>query len=98
MTVRAWLTMRNTTEWAETVELLVDTAQRRRETKAQPEEDTERLIKNAHVAWRKLTAEDPESARELAEPVLNLLVTILTEEGSRRARDVVRWIEGGAAA
>ncbi|MGW2895916.1 hypothetical protein ACWDAO_15175 [Streptomyces sp. NPDC001212] len=34
MTVRAWLTLRNTTAWAETVELLVETAQRRREVKA----------------------------------------------------------------
>ncbi|MEU4932026.1 hypothetical protein AB0G54_36925 [Streptomyces yokosukanensis] len=98
MTVRAWLTMRNTTEWAETVELLVETAQRRRETKAQPEEYTELMIKNAHAAWRKLIKQDPESAREMAEPVLNLLVTIPTEEGALRARDVLHWIESGAAA
>jgi len=99
MTVRAWLTLRNTVvAWAETVELLVETAQRRRETRAQPQSDTELLIRNAHAAWRKLRQEDPESARELAEPLLNLLETIPTEVGARRARDVVHWIESGAAA
>ncbi|MFI7142849.1 hypothetical protein ACIBQ5_35660 [Streptomyces massasporeus] len=105
MTVRAWLTLRNTTAWAETVELLVETAQRRQETKARPAADTDLLIRNAHAAWRKLTKEDPESAREIAEQVLTLLVSLPTdpesppsERDAKRARDVVHWIESGAAA
>ncbi|MCX5426077.1 hypothetical protein [Streptomyces sp. NBC_00078] len=94
MTTRAAFTLRTaTTEWAEVTELLIQTAQRRQEAKAQPEEDTHKMIRNAHAAWRKLTAEDPEYARELADQLMGLL-----GDDNRRARDVVRWIEGGAAA
>ncbi|MGO4430401.1 hypothetical protein AB4Z54_69485, partial [Streptomyces sp. MCAF7] len=48
-TVRAWLTLRQGTEWAETTELIIQTALLRKEAKAQPEADTRRCIKNAHA-------------------------------------------------
>ncbi|WP_331720126.1 hypothetical protein OG762_51760 (plasmid) [Streptomyces sp. NBC_01136] len=100
LTVRAWLTLVSaayTQEWAETAELLVETAQRRQEAKA-PEDETHRTIRNAHGAWLLLTRQDPESARELAEPLLTLLVSLPMEvEHARRAQSVVRWIESGAA-
>ncbi|MGW2599510.1 hypothetical protein [Streptomyces klenkii] len=97
MTVRAWLTLRigAEAELAETIELLVETAERRREAAAQPEEDTARLARNAHALWRRLTAEDPESAREQAERLLVLLVVL---DDGRRSGDVIRWVESGGAA
>ncbi|WP_311137769.1 hypothetical protein [Streptomyces sp. I6] len=88
-----------------TVELLVGTAQRRREVKARPAADTGLLIRNAYAAWRKLAEEDPESAREAAGQVLALLVLLSIDPASppgerdaKRARVVVRWIGSGAVA
>ncbi|MFE4497110.1 hypothetical protein ACFRKD_32160 [Streptomyces niveus] len=92
LTLRAWLTLCATTEWAEVIELLVQTARRRQEADAHPQEETARLIRNAHAGWRKLTVDDPEYARELADQVFRLLDT-----DAARARDVIKWIEGGTA-
>ncbi|MBK6019313.1 hypothetical protein [Streptomyces sp. MBT53] len=104
LTVRAWLTLTSTArthEWAETTELLVETAQRQRDAMA-PQEESARVLRNAHGAWRLLRDQDPESAREIAEPLVNLLVAFPSaahaESNARRARDVIRWIESGAAA
>lgn len=98
MTTRAWLTLRQveaSEEWAETTELLVQTAQRRQEAKA-PEEDTKRLIRNAHAVWLRLARDDAEFARETAEPVLALLVT--DPDNADRSRAMIRLLERGAAA
>ncbi|MFE2829358.1 hypothetical protein [Streptomyces sp. NPDC059271] len=98
MTTRAAFTVRRveeTEDWAETMELLVQTAQRRREAGA-PEDETQRVISNAHAAWIRLAVEDPEYARETAEPVLVLLGD--HPENKRRAQAVIRVLERGAAA
>ncbi|MFH8986402.1 hypothetical protein [Streptomyces varsoviensis] len=95
LTVRAAFTARQAPqsgEWAEVTELLLDTAERRREAKAQPETDNARVIRNAHAAWRYLRAEDAETALELSERLLGLL-----DGDELRARDVVQWVESGAA-
>ncbi|MFI1890495.1 hypothetical protein [Streptomyces jumonjinensis] len=92
LTVRAWLTTRASTEWPELVELLVETVRRRQQTGG-PAEDTERLVRNVHAVWCRLAADDPAYAREIAGQVMDLLA-----EDPERARDVVRWIERGAAA
>ncbi|MDO0939230.1 hypothetical protein QQY66_48890 [Streptomyces sp. DG2A-72] len=104
LTVRAWLTLASTAhthEWAETTELLVETAQRQRDAMA-PQEESARVLRNAHGAWRLLRDQDAESAREIAEPLLNLLVAFPSpshaEANARRARDIIHWIESGAAA
>ncbi|MXG30381.1 hypothetical protein [Streptomyces sp. YIM 132580] len=98
MTVRAAFTVRRveeTEDWAETVELLVQTVQCRREAGA-PEDETQRLISNAHATWMRLSAEDPEYAHETAEPVLVLLGD--HPQNKRRAQAVIRLLERGAAA
>ncbi|MCT9093909.1 hypothetical protein N4G70_34390 [Streptomyces sp. ASQP_92] len=98
MTTRAAFTVRRveeTEDWAETLELLVQTAQRRREAGA-PEDETQRVISNAHAVWIRLAVEDPEYARETAEPVLVLLGDV--PENKRRAQAVIRVLERGAAA
>ncbi|MEU6467494.1 hypothetical protein [Streptomyces sp. NPDC046976] len=98
LTVRAFLTVRRVEEsedWAETLELLVQTAQRRREAGA-PEDDTQRVIRNVHAVWMRLAVDDPEYAREEAEPVLVLLGD--HPENKRRAQAVIRVLERGAAA
>ncbi|MFB7012287.1 MULTISPECIES: hypothetical protein [unclassified Streptomyces] len=98
LTVRAAFTLRRveeTEDWAETMELLVQTAQRRREAGA-PEDETQRVISNAHAAWIRLAVEDPEYARETAEPVLVLLGD--TPANKRRAQAVIQLLERGAAA
>ncbi|MFD6280687.1 hypothetical protein ACFWFI_34740 [Streptomyces sp. NPDC060209] len=98
LTTRAAFTVRRveeTEDWAETTELLVQTAQRRREAGA-PEDETQRVISNAHAAWIRLAVEDPEYARETAEPVLVLLGD--HPENKRRAQAVIRVLERGAAA
>ncbi|WP_098019110.1 hypothetical protein [Streptomyces sp. b62] len=98
MTTRAAFTVRRveeTEDWAETMELLVQTAQRRREAGA-PEDETQRVISNAHAVWIRLAVEDPEYARETAEPVLVLLGD--QPENKRRAQAVIRVLERGAAA
>ncbi|MER7316242.1 hypothetical protein [Streptomyces halstedii] len=95
LTVRAALTVRQSPqsgEWAEVTELLLDTAERRQEAKAQPETDNERAIRNAHAAWRYLRSEDAETALELSERLLGLL-----DGDELRARDVVQWVASGAA-
>ncbi|MGN9821927.1 hypothetical protein ACTMUQ_42445 [Streptomyces sp. SD11] len=98
MTTRAWLTLcqvEASEEWAETTELLVQAAQRRQEAVA-PEQDTERLIRNAHAVWLRLAREDAEYARETAEPVLALLVA--APDNTDRSRAMIRVLEEGAAA
>ncbi|MEW1551515.1 hypothetical protein [Streptomyces tsukubensis] len=95
LTVRAWLTTRASVaavDLPELIELLVETARRRQQSGA-PAEDTERLVRNVHAAWRRLAASDPAYAREIAGQVMELL-----GQDQERARDVLRWIERGAAA
>jgi len=96
LTVRAWLVVLRTTgsdEWSEwtpeVVELLIEAAQRRRASQAQPPEDTRRLIRNAFYGWRMLCKEDPDSAREVA----NELVELLGD--GKRSAEVIRWVESG---
>ncbi|MGW0121716.1 hypothetical protein [Streptomyces sp. NPDC003327] len=90
LTLRASLILHHRADWYETVELLVHTAQRRREADAQPVQDTVSAVRNAHAAWRTLAREDPEGATELAPLVAGLLEASGDE---RRTRDVLRWVE-----
>ncbi|WP_069874719.1 hypothetical protein [Streptomyces malaysiensis] len=92
LTYRSWITLRRNTDWNEITDLLIQTALRRQEANAQPEEDTKRCIRNAHAAWRHLRQEDPEYALEIA----NELVRVLGDD-TRRTTDIIRWIESGAA-
>ncbi|MFI5867764.1 hypothetical protein [Streptomyces sp. NPDC051546] len=100
MTVRAWITMRGALALSlddegylpEAAELLVETAERRRQAGAQPERDTVQIIRNAHVLWSRVGDDDPETARELAERLV-----VLLDGDERRVRDVVRWVERSAA-
>ncbi|TLQ38874.1 hypothetical protein [Streptomyces marianii] len=97
MTTRAWLTLRQveeSEEWAETTELLFQTAQHRREAQA-PEEDTGQLIRNAHAVWIRLALDDPEYARETAEPVLALLGD--HPDNARRVSAMFSLLGGAAA-
>ncbi|MFD0270865.1 hypothetical protein ACFVGY_30520 [Streptomyces sp. NPDC127106] len=103
MTLRAGLTVRSTAtdgHWADTAELLIETAERRRDAGAPPAE-TIRVIANAHAVWRKLREQDPETARELASRLLDIIdaLALLGSEdnGEARARDVVRWMQTPAA-
>ncbi|MFE0654732.1 hypothetical protein ACFVZH_40230 [Streptomyces sp. NPDC059534] len=89
-TLKASLTLRQGADWYETVELLVQTAQRRREADAQPVQDTVSAVRNAHAAWRSLAQEDTEGAAELA-PLVAGMLEQLGED--RRTRDVLRWVE-----
>ncbi|MFZ4138517.1 hypothetical protein [Streptomyces koyangensis] len=98
MTTRSTFTARRAVEemedWAPAVELLVETAQRRREAGA-PEDETQRVISNMHAAWARLALEDPEGARETAETVLALLGD--RPQNKRRVEAVFRLLERGAA-
>ncbi|MFE0654361.1 hypothetical protein ACFVZH_38085 [Streptomyces sp. NPDC059534] len=85
LTLRAWLTLRLGESWAETTSLLIETVQRRQGAPVAADE-TERLTRNLHAAWRKLTEEDPDYAREIAADVMDLL------DDDKRSRDVVRWL------
>ncbi|MYT25944.1 hypothetical protein GTW69_37705 [Streptomyces sp. SID7760] len=103
LTLRAGLTVRSTTtdgHWADTAELLIETAERRRDAGA-PAAETVRVIGNAHSVWRQLRKEDPETARELASRLLDILDALAllgsSADGEARARDVVRWMQSGAA-
>ncbi|MFH9355163.1 hypothetical protein [Kitasatospora sp. NPDC017646] len=87
--LRAWLTLRHS-DWAEAADLLLLTIERRR-TAGAPAEDTGRLARDAHLAWRKLAADDPEYALEIA----GRLVTALDNDEKRR-RHVISWVESGA--
>ncbi|MFI8829023.1 hypothetical protein [Streptomyces sp. NPDC053431] len=93
LTLRASLTLRQRSDWYETIELLVYTAQRRREAGAQPVEDTLAAARNAHAAWRALTKDDVEGAAELAAPVAGMLEQL---GESKRTRDVLSWVEDRA--
>ncbi|MFF4392933.1 hypothetical protein ACFY0G_40365 [Streptomyces sp. NPDC001552] len=102
LTLRAGLTVRSTVtdeHWADTAELLIDTAERRRDAGAPPAE-TVRVIANAHAVWRKLRKEDPETARELASRLVDIIdyLALLGAEadGEARARDVFRWMQSPA--
>ncbi|MFD7978763.1 hypothetical protein [Streptomyces sp. NPDC059071] len=89
-TLRASLTLRQGTDWYDTVELLVHTALRRRDAGAQPVQDTVAAARNAHAAWRTLAREDAEGAAELASSVIE----VLEQFGeSKRTQDVLRWVE-----
>lgn len=90
LTTRAVLTLRQRTDWYDTVELLIQTALRRRDAGAQPPKDTANAVHNAHAAWRALAGEDPDGAMELCEP----LVTMLGHFGEeKRTRDILHWVE-----
>ncbi|MFJ6355033.1 hypothetical protein ACIQKB_36950 [Streptomyces sp. NPDC092046] len=93
LTLRASLTLRQRTDWYETVEILVHTALRRREAGAEPEQDTVAAVRNAHAAWRALAREDVEGAAELA----GLVAGMLEQFGdTARTRDVLSWSESNA--
>ncbi|MFD4020662.1 hypothetical protein [Streptomyces sindenensis] len=102
LSVRAWLTLRHTTEWAETTELLIETGERLLLGGSPYVGDTARTIRNAHAAWSALRTEDPETALELADRVLALLdalATLTSDTNARdtRARHVLDWVQSGAA-
>ncbi|NYE44868.1 hypothetical protein [Streptomyces fulvorobeus] len=90
--IRAWraLTDPATTYSAETVELLVETAERLLEAGAASgtgRADLLRVIRNAHSVWHVIRDTDPETALDLAPRLLALL------RGShpRRTADVIEW-------
>ncbi|MER8039410.1 hypothetical protein [Streptomyces hydrogenans] len=86
LTFRAWLTLRLGDSWAEITALLVEAVQRRQGAPV-PQDETDRLARNAHAAWRRLTAEDPDYAREIASDVMELL-----DPDDKRSHDIVRWL------
>ncbi|MEU8516343.1 hypothetical protein AB0C76_32890 [Kitasatospora sp. NPDC048722] len=88
--LRAWLTLRRG-DWPEAADLLLLAVERRRAVAA-PAEDTDRLARDAHLAWRRLTSEDPEYALELADRLLAAL-----DGDERRRRHVIDWVGSGAA-
>ncbi|MEU2395093.1 hypothetical protein [Streptomyces sp. NPDC007369] len=103
MTLRAGLAVRSTAtdgRWADTAELLIETAECRRDAGAPPAE-TVRVIANAHAVWRNLRDQDPETARELASRLLDVIDALALlggeADGEARARDVVRWMQSPAA-
>lgn len=55
---------------------------------ARSELETARAARNAHAVWRNLRDQDPEGAREMAEPLADRLA-ILGEDVRRR--DVLDW-------
>ncbi|WP_436766837.1 hypothetical protein [Streptomyces sp. URMC 123] len=89
LTLRAWLTLCQRTNWFDTVQLLARTALRRHEAGAEPVEDTARAVRNAHAAWRTLANEDPEGAMELCETITSALDRL---EQVWRTHDVVKWV------
>ncbi|MFI9005530.1 hypothetical protein [Streptomyces sp. NPDC053541] len=86
LTFRAWLTLRLGDSWAETTALLVEAVQRRQGAPV-PQDETDRLARNAHAAWRRLTEQDPDYAREIASDVMDLL-----DPDDKRSHDIVRWL------
>ncbi|MEV8628613.1 hypothetical protein [Streptomyces sp. NPDC051079] len=94
LTLRASLTLRQRTDWYETVEVLVQTALRRREAGAEPEQDTAAAVRNAHAAWRALARDDAEGAAELAALVAGMLEQF---GDAKRTHDVLRWAENHAS-
>lgn len=95
MTVRATFTLHasrraDIAPWAETTDLLIQTARRRQEAKAEPETETADMIHDAHAAWRRLAADDPEYAREIADQLMDVLI-----DDEKRSNEVIRWIESG---
>ncbi|MGA4980005.1 hypothetical protein [Streptomyces cinereoruber] len=86
LTFRAWLALRLGDSWAETTALLVEAVQRRQGVPV-PQDETDRLARNAHAAWRQLTGEDPDYAREIASEVMELL-----DPDDKRSHDIVRWL------
>ncbi|WP_432017658.1 hypothetical protein [Streptomyces hydrogenans] len=90
LTVRAWLTLSQRTDWFDTVELLIRTALRRHEAGAEPAQETVRAVQNAHGAWRVLTTEDPDGAMELCEMIAGALDRL---GETRRTQDVLNWVE-----
>ncbi|MCX4690941.1 hypothetical protein [Streptomyces sp. NBC_01408] len=87
---RAWLMLARRADLPATVQLLVETALRRRRAGAEPRTETAQVAGNAHAAWRLLAKEDPRRALELSAPLMD----VLRELGWRsRTQDVVRWVE-----
>ncbi|MGC5401907.1 hypothetical protein ACPXCP_39975 [Streptomyces sp. DT20] len=88
LTVHAWLALSDPeTAWsAETLALLLEAAERRLATVADPRTDTTRVILNAHALWHHLRTDDPETALDLAPRLLDLL-----QDHPRRTRDVITW-------
>ncbi|MFI6650535.1 hypothetical protein ACIBI8_23400 [Streptomyces sp. NPDC050529] len=91
LTVHAWLALSDptTTRSAETLTLLLETAERRIAADAAPHADTTRVIRNAHTLWHHLRADDPETALDLAPRLLDLL-----QDHPRRTGDVIEWAAG----
>ncbi|MBT1189001.1 hypothetical protein HET69_34720, partial [Streptomyces sp. CJ_13] len=88
LSARAWLTLIQRTDPRGTAELLITTALRRQAARARSELETARAARNAHAVWRNLRDQDPEGAREMAEPLADRLA-ILGEDVRRR--DVLDW-------
>ncbi|MFF9691318.1 hypothetical protein [Streptomyces sp. NPDC014623] len=90
LSLRASLVLRQGDDWYEVVDLLVRTANRRRDAHAQPVQDTLTTARNAHAAWRSLIREDAKGAAELAGTVAEMLEQF---GETKRTRDVLTWAE-----
>ncbi|MCY0963410.1 hypothetical protein [Streptomyces sp. H27-H5] len=102
LSIRAWLTLRHTTEWAETTELLIEAGERLLAAGTPALADSIKVVRNAHGAWRTLRDEDSETAREFAPTLLALFDTLGTltgrpAEGNARAHDVLDWAQNSGA-
>lgn len=92
LTLRAWLALHHpaASQDAETLTLLLDTAERRLAADVGPYADTVRVIRNAHACWRGLHAQDAETALDVAARLLVLLDLM-----PNRAADVLARVEQG---
>lgn len=88
LTVRAWLALSDpsTARTTETLELLLEAAERRLAAGAEPHSDTLRALRNAHSLWHHIRDDDPETALELADRLLELL-----QDHPRRRGDIIDW-------
>ena len=88
LTVRSWLVLSTPNGHpAETLELLLETAERRIAGLAEPRSDTTRIIWNAHVLWQQLRDEHAEIALKAAASLMPLL-----QNYPRRMKDVMEWV------
>ncbi|MEV7659901.1 hypothetical protein AB0O39_37800 [Streptomyces anulatus] len=89
LTVAAWRAVSDpeTAHTPETADLLTDTAEQL-VTAGADRAETLRVIRNAHTVWHHTRDQDPETARELAPRLLDLL-----QDGHpRRTADVIEWV------
>ncbi|SCE63301.1 hypothetical protein [Streptomyces sp. OspMP-M43] len=83
LTVAAWRAVSD----PENAELLTETAERLAAAGADRAE-TLRAIRNAHTVWHRIRDDDPETARELAPRLLDLL----QDSHPRRTADIIAWV------